>query len=145
MFKKMIYCIFGLILVTIPVVSCAESLGDFLQRALVSNIDRNDFHEEAKYLVRFSESEGEQPLTYPQLVSYFSISKLLITKAEIIHFSILSEFENNGVVSVVSKSRVRITMGAGVVIGESVSHDILRRENDSFVSVFNYTQQKSTN
>lgn len=139
MITKLIAYLIGMYLTFLPLTSSAESINEFLRRSLTSDLGSNHFHSEAKYLFRIGDLE--QPLTRPQLISYFATTKTLITKSEIIDFSILSEYEAEGIISVVSKSRVRLTMGAGIMTGESISHDILKRQNDSFVSIFNYTKQ----
>jgi hypothetical protein len=120
-------------------IAYADSVEEFIKNALLNKLEEKHFHPEAKCVQQLG--DVEYVLTRDQLVEYFKSARSTGAKAHIVSFEILSTYETDGIISVVTRSKVRQVIGSMVIEGDVVSHDILKRAKDSFVSVFSVARQ----
>lgn len=117
----------------------AESLEDFLKRALRNEISSKMYHPDGKYIQLLGAKE--LALTKSQLLQVAEQNRQMGAQIEILDFKILNKYETGDIVSAVFRARFQQSAGSMQAVGKVVSHELLMKKNGSYVSVFSIGRQ----
>ena len=117
----------------------ADTLEAFLKRSALSDVTSGMFHNAGRHIVLVGNET--MSMDKSQVMAIHKKIKAMGAKTEIIDLKIVNKYETGDIISIVMKARIKQTVGSTQAISEVISHEILMKKKEQYISVFSLSRQ----